>query len=387
MLSEYKTKTEIINRTFPGINGNNQFKSTVVVAIDGGYSSVKGISKNKAFCFSSFCLPAPDDFEIIGEMKDNDILFRDNKTDAIWLIGATAEHLLDSKSIDQTADSTLFERYRYNSTEYKTIMLAGIGVALAGNNFSSDKKLLLQTGLPSTYKDTDTNKLKTALTGDYDISVKIGKSSWESFSFSLNKDNIAVMEQPQGTLVASAFGKDGKGILTSRGTLILDVGFGTEDIFSVRAGFKNSHATYRDTGMRAVFAETIASLKKTNPELSLQVFELQTYLERGEIILFDRETLQTTKIPFEKELEEVNDRLTKTSVQRLLREYGDLLNYEYLIVTGGTGESRYEKIKNMLSGLQHLKVIPANINYPNLSCIYSNVIGYYLYAVTNVNKE
>ena len=53
--------------------------------------------------------------------------------------------------------------------------------------------------------------------------------------------------------------------------------------------------------------------------------------------------------------------------------------YNNLIISGGTGEAWYDKIKGRLKGMKTLKIIPANINdqYP---LIYSVVRGYYLYC-------
>ena len=60
-----------------------------------------------------------------------------------------------------------------------------------------------------------------------------------------------------------------------------------------------------------------------------------------------------------------------------MQDYGNLMDYQYLLVTGGTGESRFNQIKERLSGLSKLEVIPGNLNTPDLPFAYSNVIGYY----------
>ena len=60
-----------------------------------------------------------------------------------------------------------------------------------------------------------------------------------------------------------------------------------------------------------------------------------------------------------------------------MQDYDNLLKYKYLIITGGTGESRFEQIKEMLKGITTLTVLPGNINYPDLPFSYCNVMGYY----------
>jgi plasmid segregation protein ParM len=79
--------------------------------------------------------------------------------------------------------------------------------------------------------------------------------------------------------------------------------------------------------------------------------------------------------------------MCEKSVRRLMQLYDNLKDYKYLIVTGGTGESRFAQIKDMLSGLPHLTVLPGNVNTPDLSFTYSNVIGYYMFRYANLKKS
>ena len=132
--------------------------------------------------------------------------------------------------------------------------------------------------------------------------------------------------------------------------------------------------------MKAVF-EAVASDINSEYETEFKVFELQKFLKRGTIPVLDRsgEVIATKEIEFISMLEEYNNKLCKKSIKRLLDDYDSLLDYNNLIVTGGTGESRIEQIRTMLSGLGHLTVLLGNEADPSLSAIYSNVRGFYLY--------
>ena len=52
--SDYKTKSLIKDWKMPKINGNNQFLNRIIVAIDGGYSSIKAMTNSKIALFPSF---------------------------------------------------------------------------------------------------------------------------------------------------------------------------------------------------------------------------------------------------------------------------------------------------------------------------------------------
>ena len=270
----------------------------------------------------------------------------------------------------------------------KVIMSAGLALGLLGTGIGND--IYVQTGLPATYIG-DKGKLVEALAGDYEISIKIGNGNWSPFSFSLPEDHIDVIMQPQGTLCATAYengevSQTGKEIMQSN-SIILDIGFGTEDIFAIRSGYKTTPKTYSDTGMRAVFEEVIRELSSRCEGAEFKIFEFQNYLESGEAPYFDPDAFAMKYAKFSDLLEQKNRELCEKSIRRLMQEYNNLKDYKYLIVTGGTGESRFAQIKQMLSGLPNLQVLPGNINCTDLAFSYSNVIGYYMVRHAKLSAE
>lgn len=378
----FKTRSEIIEKKLPRINGNNQYKGKTIVALDIGYSGVKGASPNRVFTFPSYAKKTPKDLDVVGKVRSSDIQLRNDKTGECWLVGQAAETMMDQVDIESTTDASLYTRYRYDSEVFKVLAMTGMALGLWGTGSGND--IYLQTGLPATYKDRDEGKIVSALCGDYAVSIKVGSGDWVPFQFTLDENHIDVMEQPQGTLCATAYDNGvvsqmGKDILRSN-SIILDIGFGTEDIFSIRSGYKNAHQTYSDTGMRAVFEAVIKQLQADHKNYALEtkIFELQRYMENGEVPYFDADEFQMHNLPFADILEEKNREICDKSIRRLMQDYGNLVGYNYLIVTGGTGESRFEQIKEMLSGLPTLQVLPGNLNTQDLAFSYSNVMGYYM---------
>lgn len=387
--ADFKTKNEVLKKDMPRITGNNQFKSKTIVAIDGGYSGIKGVSPNKLFAFPSYAKKAPRDFSIVSDLKSDDLFFRDNKTGEIWLVGRTAEALMNQEDIDSTSDSTLYTRYRYNSDVYKVLMTCGVALGLYG--LGAGAELYLQTGLPSEYLERDADKLKKALVGNFDVALKLGNHDWVNFQFHLNEEHIDVMEQPKGTLNALVYDmgkvcKEGASLL-NKNVLILDIGFGTEDKFGFKSGVSTNHDTTKDTAMRAVFEDVSHRLRKKNPDLDVKVFEFQKYLEEGTIPFFNEDTYGMSYEPFAEMLEVANKELSDKSIERLMRENDNLKDYHYLVVTGGTGESRLDYIKEKLKGLPKLSILAGNKNTPDVSCIYSNVIGYYMFRYALLVRE
>lgn len=381
---DFKTKAEITQWDFPKIVGVGNDPGKTVIALDIGYSGVKGASPNKVFCFPSYAKKATSALEAIGETNKFDIQLRNNVTKEIWLVGESAQAMLTVDDIESTTDSSLFTRYRYENDIFK--VLAAAGLALGLRSTGAGNEIFLQSGLPAQYKDSDTGRITKAFEGHYDISLRVGSAEWEDYIFDLDKEHIDIMEQPQGTLCALAFENGeistrGRDILKSN-TIIWDFGFGTEDTFSIRAGYKGIHGTYTDTGMKAVFEQVIQELQQEYPDTNYKVFEFQNYLKDGKIRYVDLSVpgeIRDAFVDFSDALEKANRELCRKSVQRLLNDYSNLSGYKYLVVTGGTGESRFEQIKEQLSGLSRLTVLPGNLNTQSLAFFYSNVVGYYMF--------
>lgn len=79
-LSSYKTKSEVLQRKMPRIIGNNQHKGKTLIALDGGYSAVKGVSPERAFIFPSYAKKIDKELETVAAVKSFDIQFKNNKT-------------------------------------------------------------------------------------------------------------------------------------------------------------------------------------------------------------------------------------------------------------------------------------------------------------------
>ena len=383
---DFKTRSEILDRKMPCVQGNNQYRGKTVVALDGGYSALKGVSPERLFIFPSYAKRIEHELEAVAQVKTFDIQYRDNRTGEIWLVGQSAMALMDKDDLDSTTDASLYTRYRYNSDVYRVIMSTGLAIGCIG---AGDNEIFLQTGLPAAYKDRDERKIIEALSGAYDISLKLGARDWIDFKFEMPEDHIFVMQQPQGTLCACAYDSEGPtkmGLdLLKSNTIILDIGFGTEDIFSIRAGYKNGCETYSDTGMRSVFDETLKELERTYP-IETKIFELQNYLETGILPVFNPDTFSVEEVNFSNTLDQMSKKLCEKSIRRLMQNYDNLMRYKYLIVTGGTGECRFEQIKNMLSGIPSLTVLPGNLSHPDVAFSYSNVLGYYAFRLGKVKK-
>ena len=236
--------------------------------------------------------------------------------------------------------------------------------------------------------------MKEAMAGHYNFSLKVGNGAWTDFCFDINASDVFVMSQPKGSLFSVCMKNDGsmhedaKKYLSSN-AIIFDPGFGTFDLFIINNGAVVKGETAQNLGMRRVFHET-SQLIKENYGVSIPVPAMQKYLETGKVRSIDRTTLATKEYDFEDLLKSTSEKVCNEAISRMFKAVGgieQIIDYNYLIVTGGTGSAWLPIIKEKLKNISTLNIISANQNDGSLALLYSNVRGYRQYRFNKLLKE
>ena len=66
------------------------------IALDIGYSAVKGFSPNAVYCFPSYARKITSEMLTLGAPSPEEIRYRDNTTGEIWSVGASAQEMIIS---------------------------------------------------------------------------------------------------------------------------------------------------------------------------------------------------------------------------------------------------------------------------------------------------
>lgn len=386
---DFRTKTMMIERA------NVSSPEMWGIAVDVGYSGVKLFSPNIIACFPAFAVPARGErLNITTDNTKNTILFRKSVNDPVWLVGKAAQDFI-SKDDPDTSSMSIFGRQRYNSDMFHVLADTALGLAYTKNQYGdpAGKPVVLKTGLPNAYIKVDSPALREVFEGFHSFDLKVGEKNWQHYEITLVQGNVSVMPQPMGTLLSVATGDDGKmrseaNKYYSSSTLICDPGFGTFDCFSLRSASMTGMETFDTLGMKQVLAETSRKILEKYPGTEIPVPAMQTYLERGTITVSDRRRRTSAAMPFGDLLEESSREIANKAIDKLDELY-DLADYNYMIITGGTGEAWFEYFKDAYKGMSNLTIIPGNQNtmgiltdekgHPApLPFIFSNVRGYYM---------
>ena len=375
---DFQTKTYLQERN--NVSAPNDW----VVALDVGYSAVKGMSKNSVYSFPSFARKADTSSITVGKANPTDIQYRD-ENGVVWDVGDMAVSMLSQNDIGNS-EETLYSRNRYHNPMYLVIARVGLAMGMRANKYGdpAGKQLILQTGLPPAFMKSDSPILEKLLAGTHVFDIKIGNEPWKQYKFELKRENIHIMGQPMGSFFSVSFNDDCSEIaditkFLNTELLIFDGGFGTLDTFAVKRRRIDTMETFDNLGMKAVLHKA-AEMIFNDYGVEVTVHAIQNNLKSGYVKKFDPETMSTEKIDITNIVDEANKAVCMNAIEQIKSLYNNLIDCRYLIVTGGTGAAWLDIMREYFAGMQDLEIIPANQN-SDLPQIFANVRGYYLYQV------
>ncbi len=383
---DFMTKTEFIKR-----DNGSPADDVYLIAMDIGYSSVKVFSPECVAMFPSYAVKDKG-AGTAGTLTDDYIRYEDLTTGEKWFVGKMANDGLSDEDTS-VSGASLYGRDRYKDPMYRAILETGLGVACMYSNGAYKKKTIyIETGLPARYigkASPDSQLLIKAFEGIHHFRITIGQNAPMEFRMSIDGAKVYLMAQPMGTLFSVGVKNDHQFIpeaenYFNKNVLIFDGGFGTLDFYSIKSHVIGSCETYDNLGMKRVLEETAKTiLEQYNKEISVPA--MQKYLERGTFRRFDAMTIATKDEPLSDVLEKSSRLVCQEAINKMLQNY-PIYEYDYLVITGGTGAAWFEQMRDYLRRMETLKVINGAQN-DNLSSVYANVRGYFMYRFSAISKR
>ena len=121
-----------------------------------------------------------------------------------------------------------------------------------------------------------------------------------------------------------------------------------------------------------------------NYNVVIPVPAMQKCLETGVVRYVNKKNFDSKEYPFDKLLSAANAKVCNEAIERMCGAI-NLVDYNYLIITGGTGAAWLYNIRDKFKNFSTLTILNGNQN-DDLSFIYSNVRGYYLYRFNKLGK-
>lgn len=380
---DYMTKTDFIVR-----ENKNPADDVYLIAMDLGYSAVKVFSPEGVAMFPSYATK-DESHGTVGILSNSDIRYENLDTHEKWIVGSMAT---DRLSDDDTnaSEEVLYGRKRNLDPMFAVIAETGLGLACMNSGDAyKNRRIVLQTGLPPRYiskGSSDSRDLKRLLSGSHHFALTIGQGEPMIFDMKIEEENIYIMAQPMGTLFSVAVDSQNSflpeaGSYFNGRVLIFDGGFGTLDFYSIKRNVIGNYETFSNLGMKRVLEETCKAIRDLY-EQDISVPAMQKNLANGFFVSYDG-GVKAVKVAFGDILEECSRKVCQEAIDKMLQVY-KLQEYDYLIVTGGTGAAWYAQIREYLKDMSTLTIIDGAQN-DTLPAVFANVRGYYMYRYADIH--
>ena len=363
----------------------NPMVSHWVIAVDIGFSGVKGMSPNKRFCFPSYVKQIESNLMSVDE---EDIYYRDEE--GLYMIGTKAQDLVRADDTNDTDSS--FDRNRYFTKEFVILARTAVAIGLMNNEERGNQGQLrpfVQTGLPAAYLKADAPKIKAAFSQPGTYEIKIGSGKWLQFENTLKSSDINVTSQPAGTLNSILFDDNGEPRKQARqimekNIIIADIGFGTFDPYGVVNREKVLEESINNLGMKRVL-EVASEYIYKEFNMDIKIPQMRKCMKDGYFKIVDIQQMTSKKIPLDNYIERACKEVATQAATKLYEMAGYFQDYDILVVTGGTGAAWFDYFKEALAGMEDLEIIPGN-DGNELPVYYANARGYYMSAYRRLRK-
>lgn len=329
-------------------------KKELYIAVDPGFDTIKVVANGKFFKFP-FNTEKTDEKKISNMSVADDFILYRNKDNETWRIGQYARELIfekkDSFDVEEKMKNFYSEK-RFVCDEFTIGLRTAIAIAVdklklyeSLNNIT----IYIMVALPHSVRDNYSTQVRSVLSGNHDYYVRIGKEYEEEFSFFIDENNIFTVSQTVASILGETSDDDGNidedkfYYLSDGPTLVIDGGFYTIGEVAVdRGGSIDEEKTFSDTehAMKNINMEIAKELEPQRPDIKYYVIEYLMskndgkikYLKDGKAEIIDLNILKKEKI------KEMSHRF----IESLNEKYNNLLDFNYVLVTGGTGARYYE---------------------------------------------
>ena len=328
----------------------------LLIAIDPGFDSMKVIANGKGFKFPFNAVETDERKMSDYGPRDGFILYKD-ENGATWRVGQFARSLIFEKKAQKNQAAHLQDFYseeRFVSSE----MLVGIRSAIA--------KAILDTGLYGAQSDLDirlivalphairTKYMATViglLAGEQSFYMTLNSGKERRFHFTIKETNIYTVSQTIAAILGET--SDDSGFineemffyLSGGPTLVIDGGYYTIGLVPIsRGGSVDDSRAESDTmhAMKNVNMEVSKALSQYRNDIEHYSVEFLLsqgetglrHLKDGKVVTIDLAKLRTDKI----------QAVCKDFIAYINTKYNNLLDFKYVLVTGGTGACYFKQM-------------------------------------------
>lgn len=321
----------------------------LLLAIDPGFDNVKVIANGEHFKFPFNAVETDERKMSDYGRRDGFILYKD-ESGATWRVGQYARGLIfDNKEKQEQAEKMrgFYTEERFISSEFTVGLRAALAMAINKTGIYDDQENLdirLIVALPHGCRAKFASTIVGVVAGEHSYYMRFDNGPEQAYHFTIQESGVFTISQTIAAILGETSDDDGnidddKFFYLSNGpTLVIDGGYYTVGLVPVsRGGSVDDARAESDTehAMKMVNVAVEKEIASQRPDIKHYSIEyllaqndgIVRYLEGGKAHAIDLAAIRKEKI------EDVCDDF----IEYLNKKYNNLLDFRYVLVTGGTG--------------------------------------------------
>lgn len=362
------------------------------VSIDPGFDSLKVVAGGKTFKIP-FSVQETDERKLTDYRIRNDFILYREPSGATYRVGSYARELIYENKNQQNLDSQMnifYSESRFTSAEF----LVGLRVALAlaleccNINPNENPEIYLMVALPHAVRQKYAAAVVGNCAGHHKFSMVHGTKPEVNYEFVILENHVFTVSQTIAAIIGETSDDNGNinddrfFYLTNGPTLVLDGGYYTMGLVSVsKGGSVDDSMTESDTNhaMKNVNIAIANAIKEHRPDV--KHFQMEYLIQNEGKIRYMHEGKAAT-IDLVQLREEKIQEVCSSLIEHLNEKYNNLLDFNYVLVAGGTGAAFYQQLFDYytstgISDADHFLLASSELMGQKYSIEYSIAIGAY----------
>lgn len=331
-------------------------QNQLFVSIDPGFDNMKVIANGQHYKFPFNAVETDERKMSDYGRRDGFILYKD-ESGTTWRVGQYARGLIfDNKEQQKQAEKMrgFYTEERFTSNEFMVGLRTALAMAInkAGlYDCQASLDIRLIVALPHSCRAKFSSTIVGAAAGEHSFFMRFDDSQEKAYRFTIQESNVYTISQTIAAILGETSDDNGnineqKFFYLSNGpTLVIDGGYYTVGLVPVsRGGSVDDARAESDTGhaMKMVNVAVEQEITSQRPDIkhySIEYLLTQDdghvrYLENGKARTIDLAAIRSEKI----------QEVCAHFAGYLNKKYNNLLDFKYVLVTGGTGACFYQQL-------------------------------------------
>lgn len=335
----------------------------LLLAIDPGFDSVKIVANGKIFKFPFNAVETDERKMSDYGSRKGFVLYKD-ENGATWRVGQYARGIIfDNKTVEGQEDlmREFYTEERFISNEFTVGIRSAIAMAIDETGLYPEQDGLdirVIVALPHAVRKKYASTIIGLVAGEHSYYMTFDNSKEKPYHFSIQESCVYTVSQTIAAILGETSDDNGcineeKYFYLSNGpTLVIDGGYYTTGLVPVSRGGSvddaraESNTHYAMKNANIAVAQEIADRRPDIKHYTVEYLLSQNegtlrYLDKGKVAMIDLSTIREEKLKA----------LCASFIKYLNKKYDNLLDFQYVLITGGTGACFFSQMldyyKNM----------------------------------------